>query len=359
MNKNFNKKIRVGVIGCGSVAESYLPLLLASPFALIVSVCDIKAERAKQKASDFQVANWYINVEDMLDGVPFDLFVNLTDMQEHGRLNRMAINAGKYVWSEKPISNSYDEGCELLNLALKNGLRIWGAPVVVNSPQFAFMARQVNEGSLGKIASVSSHYGHCGPEWSAFFYEEFGGSLPDLGVYNIATLTGLFGPVKSVVSLLNIITPDRDTGDKGLVRVVAEDNAQVLCEHHSGVLSHIQCGFNFFNPYGHGGIYEKSTISVWGSKGNMHLIGYDWKPVLVEMATEDHPETRCFSTDRGSYVWPEGASVICECMVKGKEPLFQIEHTLHVLEIIEAARKSQETGQRIALKSTFNWPVVK
>ena len=39
-------------------------------------------------------------------GAEFDLLVNLTDMQEHERLNKQAIAAGKHVWSEKPMANS-------------------------------------------------------------------------------------------------------------------------------------------------------------------------------------------------------------------------------------------------------------
>ena len=69
-------------------------------------------------------------------------------------------------------------------------LRLWGAPAVVNSPQFAFMSKTIQEGKLGRIASAHGQYGHTGPTWSAFFYEKGGGSMPDLGVYNMATLTG-------------------------------------------------------------------------------------------------------------------------------------------------------------------------
>jgi predicted dehydrogenase len=295
----------------------------------------------------------------MLEGVPFDLLVNTTNMQEHGRLNKIALNAGKNVWSEKPMATTYKEGKELYDLAKKKGLQIWGAPAVVNSPQFAFMAKQVNEGKLGRIAAAHAHYGHEGPEWSAFFYEKDGGSLPDLGVYNIASLTGLLGPVVSVVAMLNVITPTRQVGDKGKINVVAEDNAQVLMEHKSGALSHVQSGFNYFDPYGHAGTgQDRPTISIVGSKGNVHLIGYDWKPFGVDMATKENEKTQRFSTDPGTYEWVEGASVIAESMVTGKEPLIKPEHSLHVLEIIEAARKSQATGKRIKLKSEFQWPII-
>ncbi len=352
-----NRKIKVGVIGCGSVARKYLPHLTGSPYAEIVSLCDIIPERAKERASEFNIKNWYPHIDKMLAGVDFDLFVNLTNMQEHGRLNRLAINAGKHVWSEKPMANTYNEGLDLLNLAKSKGLRIWGAPAVVNSPQFAFMAQQINQGNLGLISAGHGSYGHQGPTWSSFFYEKLGGSMPDLGVYNIATLTGLLGPAVSVTAILNIISPTRNIDDKGTIKVEEEDNAHILMEHKSGAISHIQCGFNYLDPHGYEGD-EIPTLSVIGSRGKMEMIGYDWAPYAVDMATSADQNMRRLATDRGTYKWEEGASVICEYLSTGKEPLINVEHTLHVLEIIEAARKSQETRKRIELMSVFKWPVV-
>jgi predicted dehydrogenase len=357
---NTDKKIRIGVIGCGSVSGVYLPHLTQSPDVEVVSVCDIKPERAKARAEEFHVPNQYPHIDQMLAGAGFDLLVNLTDMQEHGRLNRLAILKGKHVWSEKPLANSYREGYDLLQLSKSQGVRIWGAPAVVNSPQFAFMAKQINAGKLGKVAAAHAHYGHLGPTWSAFFYETGGGSLPDLGVYNLTTLSGLLGPVKSVVAMTNILTPERTVDDKGKIKVEAEDNASVLMEHENGAISHVMSGFNYFDPYGHSGTgQDKPTVSLVGTKGAMHLIGYDWMPFAVEMATIDHEEPQRFATDPGSYVWQEGASVISESLVEGLEPLINVEHSLHVLEIIEAARRSQKEGKRIELESKFPFPVIK
>jgi predicted dehydrogenase len=354
------KKIKIGLIGCGSVSGVYLPHLSKSPYVDLVSVCDIIPERAKKRAEEFNIPNQYTHIDQLLAGVPFDLMINLTNMQEHGRLNKLALIARKHVWSEKPMANTYQEGKELLEFSKKQGVRIWGAPAVVNSPQFAFMSKAIQEGKLGKVSAAHAHYGHLGPTWSAFFYEQGGGSLPDLGVYNIATLTGLLGPAKSVMAMTSIVTPERTVDDKGKIKVVAEDNAMVLMEHANGVISHVQCGFNYFDPYGHEGEgQEKPTISVWGTKGNMNLIGYDWAPFGVDMATSENESTVRYVKDAGTYVWEQGASVIAESMVNQTEPLIAAEHALHVLEIIEAARASQSSGKRISLKSVFKYPVVR
>lgn len=353
------KKIKIAIIGCGSVSGQYLPHLSKSPYVELVSVCDIKPERAKKRAEEFNVPNHFPHIDQLLAGPDFDLMVTLTDMQEHGRLNKQALNAGRHVWSEKPLANTYKEGKALVDLAESRKLRIWGAPAVVNSPQFAFMSKALQEGKLGKVSSAHAHYGHTGPTWSAFFYEEGGGSLPDLGVYNIATLTGLLGPAKSLVAMTSIVTPDREVDDKGKIPVKAEDNAMILMDHGNGVISHVQCGFNYFDPYGHEGKgQDRPTIIIWGTQGNMALVGYDWAPYGVDMATRDHEQSQRFLPDPGTYVWQQGATVISESFITGKEPLINVYHALHVLEIIEAARESGKTGKRIKLQSEFKWPIV-
>jgi len=354
-----NKKVKLAIIGCGSVSTQYLPHLSKSPYVDLVSTCDIIYERAKNAAAKYNIPNHYPHIDKLLAGADFDLMITLTDMQEHGRLNKQALRAGKNVWSEKPMANTYKEGKSLLDLAKEKKLRIWGAPAVVNSPQFAFMSKTLREGKLGKVSSAHAHYGHTGPTWSAFFYEKGGGSLPDLGVYNLATLTGLLGPALSVMAMTSIVTSERTVDNKGKIKVEAEDNAMVLMDHGNGVISHVQCGFNYFDPYGHEGKgQEKPTITIWGSQGNMGLVGYDWAPFGVDLATSYIEKPQRFVPDPGNYVWQQGATVISESLVTGEEPLIQAEHALHVLEIIEAARESSDTGKKIKLQSTFKWPIV-
>ncbi|HEY2722592.1 MAG TPA: Gfo/Idh/MocA family oxidoreductase [Chitinophagaceae bacterium] len=355
-----DKKLKVAIIGCGSVSNRYIPHLQTSSLVEIVSLCDIKYDRALAQNKQYNVnAVTYPHIDKMLAGVPFDLMITTTDMQEHEHLNRQALNAGKHVWSEKPMANSYAAGKELLDLAKNKNLRMWGAPAVVNSPQFAFMSKTIQEGKLGKICAAHAHYGHTGPTWSAFFYEKGGGSLPDLGVYNLASLTGLLGPAQSVIAMTSIVTPDRTVDDKGKIKVEAEDNAHVVMDHGNGILSHVQCGFNYFDPYGHEGKGQNNhTITVWGRDGNMGLVGYDWAPFGVDLAISyTEPPVR-YVEDPGSYVWQQGATVIAESLVNHVEPHINAEHALHVLEVIEATRESSATGKKVMLKSKFPWPLV-
>ena len=355
-----DKKLKVALIGCGSVSNRYLPQLLSSKLIEVVSLCDIKYDRAVDQNKKYNVnAQTYPHIDKMLAGMPFDMMVTTTDMQVHGELNKIALMAGKHVWSEKPMANTYAEGKALLDLARSKKLRLWGAPAVVDSPQFAFMSKTIQEGKLGKVASAHGQYGHTGPTWSAFFYEKGGGSMPDLGVYNMATLTGLLGPAKSVMAMLSIVNPERTVDDKGKIKVEAEDNAHLLLEHDNNIISHVMCGFNYFDTHGHEAKGQTlHSIQIFGDHGNMRLIGYDWETTGVVLDNSLTEPAKLYATESEGYEWQEGARVTGESIIKGIEPKINVEHALHVLEIIEAARKSSATGMKIKLESKFPWPMV-
>lgn len=358
--KEHSKIIKVAIIGCGSVSNRYIPHLQTSSLVKIVGLCDIIHERALGQNKQYNVgALTFSSIEDLLKGVDFDLMLTLTDMQMHGALNRKALMAGKNVWSEKPLANTYEEGKQLVDLAKAKNIRIWGAPAVVTSPQFEFMSKTIQSGKLGKLASAHGQYGHTGPTWSSFFYEPLGGSMPDLGVYNMATLTGLLGPAKSVMAMTSIVNKNREIDNKGIVEVKEEDNAHILLEHENGIISHIMCGFNYFDPFGHEAKNQTlHSIQIFGDKGNMRLIGYDWEPksVVLDTSWTNPPETHV--TDDQGYQWQEGATKIATSLSTKIEPKIHVLHSLHVLEIIEAARKSSKEGIKVPLRSVFPWPMV-
>ena len=72
-------------------------------------------------------------------------------------------------------------------------------------------------------------------------------------------------------------------------------------DHGDGVMSHVQCGFNYFDPYGHEGKgQDQPTITIWGTEGNMGLVGYDWAPFGVDLATRITRRPQRFVPDTGT-----------------------------------------------------------
>src|SRR5437870_3391149 len=71
------KRIRTGVIGCGSVSNSYLPVLSKCAYVDLVSVCDIRPERARRQAEKFNIGHHYPHIDTMLAGESFDFLIDL------------------------------------------------------------------------------------------------------------------------------------------------------------------------------------------------------------------------------------------------------------------------------------------
>jgi predicted dehydrogenase len=353
-------KIKVGLIGCGSVSGAYLPNLTSKNYIEVVSVCDIRPERAKKRAEEFKVPNVYPNIDEMLAGAKFDLLVNTTSMPSHYPVNKKALEARRNVWSEKPMALEVRLARELMDLANKNGVRIWAAPTCVTSPQFKFMAELMASGKIGKVTAAHGTYGHNGPGWSGWFYEKGGGSLYDLGVYNVTTFTGLLGPVKEVVGMTTILNATRKVEDRGEVKVEADENTMLIMNHGNGVLSHVQTAFVYFDGERLPGRERKLyTIDVMATKGAMHMQGWDWGPSGVDVAFHDEVVLETFAKEPGKYDWVGGASYVAECLLTGKPSLITAEHGLHVLEVMNACHESQSTGRRVKIESTFPWPIIK
>src|SRR5688572_23094082 len=90
------KRLKVAVIGCGSVSTKYLPYLAQTAHVELVAACDRRFERAKSAATEHGIPDAFPHIDKLLAGAKFDMLVNLTDMQEHEHLNRQAVAAGKH-----------------------------------------------------------------------------------------------------------------------------------------------------------------------------------------------------------------------------------------------------------------------
>jgi predicted dehydrogenase len=224
-----------------------------------------------------------------------------------------------------------------------------GAPAVVLSPQFAYLRELIQGGALGKVHAAHACYGHAGPTWGPWFYGDGGGSLFDLGVYSVTTLTGLLGPAKAVVALSGTAVPTREV-DGATIHATADDNTMLLIDHGDTVYSHVQTGFVYSAQH------ADRTVEFIGTEGAANLLGYDWGPAGVEVwsASSRTWETRCENAE--DYCWQGGAAYVAECLVKGVETMMTGNHALHALEVMTAAKASAARGERIPIASTFELP---
>jgi predicted dehydrogenase len=286
------------------------------------------------------------------------VLLNLTPMLVHYPISKKALLAGRNVWCEKPAAQTVAEYSDLIETAHRKNVQLWAAPTVVTSPQFKFMNDAIAEGKIGKVCAAHAFYGHEGNfSWAKWFLKKGGGSLYDLGVYNVGTLTGLLGPVESVVGFADTKVKERISMGN-METVESDDNTMLIMRHRNGVLSHVQTGYNYFEGEDHlDGSTQEYTIDVFGDTGIMHLVGYDWEPKGVDLSNKQNRKVTRYATDPGKYKWQFGASYIAECLVTNQPILTRAEHGLHILEVMNACLESGRTGRRVKVNSNFKYPV--
>ena len=97
-------------------------------------------------------------------------------------------------------------------------------------------------GEIGGLLTARARYGWAGPDWSRWFYEPGGGALFDLGVYNVTSLCGFFGPAQRVTAMTGVAIPERII-DGEPIQVRAEDNAHVLIDFGDARFAVVTTGF--------------------------------------------------------------------------------------------------------------------
>ena len=166
----------------------------------------------------------------------------LTSMPEHGRLARAALEAGKHVLVEKPVATTLREAELVLAAAETAPGHLLCAPHILLSPTYRAMHARVRAGEIGGLLTARARYGWAGPDWSRWFYEPGGGALFDLGVYNVTSLCGFFGPARRVTAMTGVAIPERIV-DGEPMRVQADDNAHVLIDFGDARFAVVTTGF--------------------------------------------------------------------------------------------------------------------
>ena len=158
--------------------------------------------------------------------------------------------------------------------------------------------------------------------------------------------------------MTTIVNKTRKVDDKGEAQVTADENTMLIMNHGNGVLSHVQTGFVYHDDERAPGRERKLyTMDIMGTKGTMHLQGWDWSPAAVDVATQGHAILQPECREKWAYEWVGGARYVARCLLTGEKSLITAEHGLHVLEVMNACHESQRTGRRIAVESAFKWPV--
>jgi predicted dehydrogenase len=207
----------------------------------------------------------------------------------------------------------------------------------------------VRDGLIGRVVNARARYGWAGPWWGEWYYRQGGGSLFDLGVYNVTSLCALLGPARRVTAMTGVAIPERAV-DGQSVRVEAEDNAHVLIDFGDSRFAVVTTGFTMQK-------YRSPAIELYGTEGTAQLLGDDWAPEGWELWRNAEGAWRLFPESDPHWQWTDGLRHLVDCAESGRPTVTRPEHAYHALEIMLAAQASGRDGVARTVESDFPEPV--
>jgi predicted dehydrogenase len=206
------KPVKVGVIGCGNISGLYLQMMPEFEILRVAACADILTERAQAKAQECSI-RCAGSVEELLEDPEIELIVNITIPQAHYEVALAAIQAGKSVWNEKPLSITRDEGRKLVETAREKGVLVGCAPDTFLGAGLQTCIKLIDDGWIGEPVGATAFFMSGGPEhWHpdpAFIYKVGAGPMFDMGPYYLTALVALLGPVRRVCGSARITYPER------------------------------------------------------------------------------------------------------------------------------------------------------
>lgn len=340
-------KLKVGVIGCGSIASRrHLIEYAANQDVEITAVCDVVASRAEEMALAYG-AKAFTEYDDVLQLDEIDVISVCLPNHLHAPVSIAALNAGKHVLCEKPMATSVEEAEEMIQAARGNQKTL----MIAHNQRFVAShqkAKQLIEsGEIGKIYSFRTTFGHPGPErWSIdgrsswFFNKDQAliGALGDLGVHKSDLIRYLLGEVVEVGAFVE--TSAKENTD-------VDDNAVAILKMESGVIGTLAASWSYVA----GG--DNSTI-IYGENAILRLEDDRDHSLIVQYKNGEvvkYELDKIQTNEAGGQTTTHVIDHFVDAIKNNKAPLITGEEGKKSLEVILAALDSNKTKKIVNLKA--------
>ena len=212
----------VVLVGCGFVADLYMAGLATFPNIRVLGAYDRDSARRTAFAAHWQIPA-FDSLDQALTALPGDgLLLNLTNPTAHGEINRAALEAGKHVFCEKPLSLDLAEAQNLIAKADDKNLQLASAPSSVLSEAAQILIKAATSGIAGTPrliyaelddgyipqAPVEDWRSASGAPWPYIDEFQTGCTLEHAGYY-LSWLIAMFGSVTRVVAASAEVLPDK------------------------------------------------------------------------------------------------------------------------------------------------------
>ena len=243
--------MRVAMIGCGFIADHYARSMERYPALQVAGVADQNAERAQHFAT-FHGFRAYRDVAELLADRDVELIVNLTNPRSHHDVSKACLEAGKHVYSEKPLAMELGQARELVELAEARGLGISAAPCNLLGECAQTLWKALRENCVGRVRAVYAEMddgpvyrmpyrrwlSESGTPWPYEDEFDIGCTMEHAG-YSLTLLTAFFGPARSVTAFSSLQVPEKLPGSTA--SGMAPDLSIAAIQLASGVVARLTC----------------------------------------------------------------------------------------------------------------------
>ncbi len=264
------QKIRVGIVGCGGIAQSqHIPGYQRSENVEIAALCDVNETLLKQVGEQQAVPRLMRDYQELIALPDLDAIDICTAPDSHFPIALAALNAGKHVFCEKPLALTYPDAKTLYDIAQAAGL-ITGVGFVHRVTPAARLAHQlVSTGALGEIYSAMAIFSAGGANYAAQPMRwrnqqaiAGAGALFDLGSHMIDMVRWWLGQeITAVTAQTRIFVPQRQWPNGESATVDTDDASTILATFEGGAMA------TFINSFVATGRGFDQRVELYGSNG--------------------------------------------------------------------------------------------
>ncbi|MCK9862309.1 Gfo/Idh/MocA family oxidoreductase [Paenibacillus sp. ATY16] len=334
-------KVRVAVIGCGSISKHrHIPEYAGNENVELVAFVDPVIERAEEYAAKHG-GKAYADYETMLAEVKPDAVSVCTPNYLHASMSIAAANAGAHVLVEKPMAVTDEEAAAMIEAAAKNGVKLMVGHNQRLMPPHVKAKQILDSGVLGRVLTFRTSFGHPGPDgWSidgagSWFFrkpEAIMGAMGDLGVHKSDLIRYLLNDEVSEVAAF-IGTIDK-AGD-------VDDNANVVVRMQSGAIGSLVASWTYYKG-------EDNSTVLWCEKGVMKIGTHPEDQVIVELRDGSVEKHKVGEISTNTKQLSSGVvDAFIDSIVNDTVPAIPGEEGRKSLKVILSAFESQATGQFI------------
>ncbi len=366
--------MRIAIVGCGFVADFYLKTLSNYPDLELVGVMDRDQERATRFSAYHSVPS-YQSINELLADPSVELVLNLTNPSSHFSVSKACLEAGKHVYSEKPLAMTMPEAQELVDLAEQRGLYLSSAPCNVLSETAQTISKALRDQAIGQVRVVYAEMDDgmihqmpyqkwlsaSGNPWPYKDEFEVGCTLEHAGYY-VTWLAAFFGPAESVTAFSSCLIPDKET-DVSLKPSNTPDFSVACIKFASGVVARLTCSIiapadHSLKIVGDQGIL--TTEDCWNYRSRVYL----QRRLTIRRKTfispwkEKYPfvgqNSRSKNQTKHGMDFCRGVADLAAAIQEKRPCQISARFSLHVNEIVLAIQNAMENNCTYKVQSSFN-----